>query len=136
MTMVLDILFNRITGHFIPNRLYKIPIIPKLPSLQFPLHFRMPSKYLLRTHALQYSHHVPNTILQRDTRKYIYMILSYFHLNNLIIPGAQYLPKQFVHYCSCLIPSNPFSLLGRLHEMISGIINRVAQMPQLMQKNL
>ena len=127
MTMVLDISLDRVAGHFISHRAHKVPIFPELPSPQLPLHLWISPKYLLRTHALQCPYYFANRILRRDTRKYVHMILRYFHLNHFTVPRPQYLSKQSLSRLSHLIPKNPLPVLRRPYEMISRVINRMAQ---------
>ena len=127
MTMVLNILLDRVAGHLISNRAHKVPIFPELPSPQLPFDFRIPPKYLLGANTLQYPHHLPDRILRRYACKYVHMIFRYLHLNHFAVPSSQYLFEQLLSHLPDLIPQNPFSILGRPYEMVSRIINRMAQ---------
>ena len=127
MTMVLDILLDRVAGHFISHRAHEVPIFPELPSPQLPLHLWISPNYLLRTHALQCPYYFANRLLRRNTRKYVHMILRYFHLNHFTVPRPQYLFEQLLGRLTHLTPQNPLSILRRPYEMVPRIINRMAQ---------
>jgi len=125
MLVVLDIFFDNIFRHFVPYRSGKVSVFPKFTAPQLLFHLRVSLKNPSRTSSLQTLHDLRNRIAWWKSKKYVHMILGYFHRFNFKIIIFRNFFKTFFNKFTNVTPQYPFTIFRRPYKMISRIIYRM-----------
>ena len=125
-TMVFNIFPNHICCDFITHCANKIAIFSKFPAPQLFLYLRMFIKYYAGTDALQHPCHSGNGVPRWKGQKDMNMVLSYLKSIYLKIMILGYFLKYLFCSISDVTSQNPFSIFRGPHQMIFGVIDRMA----------
>ena len=123
--LILNILPDQISGHFVSHFPYKIPITPKLSCPKLLLQPRKLRQHLSRTNALQNLHNLSRRISRRSRKKYMNMVFFDPHHINLKFIFLRYLSKQLPYPLLQLLRQNLLPIFWNPNEMILDIINRM-----------
>ena len=126
MSVVLEILLDRIAGDRVSDCANKVSIFPEFPAPQLTFDLRISAEDFLCAYTLQYPHHLSDRIFRRYARKYMDMILGYLHLQHLAIPCCQDLFKHLPCRISHLLFQYPLSILRCPHQVVSRVVDSMA----------
>lgn len=90
------------------------------------LYLRVCQKDFCCIHDFEHSYHLSNKISWRRTRKYVDVIICYFHFLYFTILSWQYLFKQLFCSLSHLFFQHPFAIFGCLYKVASCVVNSMA----------
>jgi len=131
--MIPDIPLDQIRSHPIPYRPHKIPILPKLPSPQLPLHLRKLTKNLTRRYTLQQPNNMSNRTPRRKCQKDMNMILRYSHLLNLKPMVRSHFRKNLTNFLPNIFSLNPFPVFRCPYPIVLRIVNRMGTLSNRQQ---
>ena len=122
-----NVLLDDIGCHFVTHRPNNIPIFPKLSAPQLLPDLRKLLPNLLGADRLQQPHSRADRVLRRKTEKQMDMILVLIQFLNLKSVMPRNLAKQLPDPLPNRALQHPFPILGRLHQMIAGVVHTVRE---------
>jgi len=109
----------------IPNRSYKVPIVPQLPSPQLFFHSWISPKYLPSRDTLQKLYYFARTVSRRTRHKDVHMVCHYFHRIYLQLVSLRNPLKHLLQSLSHCSSEYQFPVLGYPNKMVLQIVNRM-----------
>lgn len=126
--MMLDIFFNDLPSHTVPDRAGEVSVLPQLARPQSLLQARELAEQLPRTDALYYSYHLADGPSGRKRCQNVYMVLCYFHFRYLKPILVAYLPNHlFRSFPYLLFSEYIFPTLRTPYQMIVRVVDRMTR---------
>jgi len=124
--MVHNIFPDHFCGYFVAHCSSKISVFPKLSTPKLFFHFGMLFEYYTGTDTLEHPYHLGDTISGWKRQKNMDMVLSYLKGIYLKIVILGYLFKYLFCSISDVTSQDPLSIFRGPHQMIFGVIDRMA----------
>jgi uncharacterized protein with PIN domain len=128
ISMMLDIFLNHITSHTVSHRPRKVPVFPKLPSPQSPLHRRELAEQLSGSVTFDDPNNLTNRSLRGKRHQNMNMLHCHLHLDNLK-------PILLTNFSYQLLRSFPYiptfqyllAILRTPDQMITRVVDRMTR---------